>query len=85
MILGAPLVVQGIRICLPMQGTQAGSLVWGDSACCGATGVRVPQPPSQPAATAEASTPRACAPPCEKPPQGEADARQGGAAPVPRN
>ena len=31
------LVVQWIRICLPMQGTPGQSLVWEDSTRCGAT------------------------------------------------
>ena len=29
-VLGTFLVVQWIRVCLPMQGTQVGSLLWGD-------------------------------------------------------
>ena len=32
-----PLVVQWLRICLPMQRTWVGSLVWEDSTCNGAT------------------------------------------------
>ena len=31
------LVVQWLRICLPMQGTQVQSLVWEDPSCRGAT------------------------------------------------
>ena len=31
------LVVQWLRICLPMQGTRVQSLVWEDSTCCGTT------------------------------------------------
>ena len=34
---GASLVVQGLRICLPMEGTQVRALVWEDPTCCGAT------------------------------------------------
>uniref|UniRef100_A0A8C0CCV2 EMAP like 1 n=1 Tax=Balaenoptera musculus TaxID=9771 RepID=A0A8C0CCV2_BALMU len=34
---GASLVVQWLRICLPMQGTRVRSLVWEDPTCCGAT------------------------------------------------
>ena len=34
---GASLVVQGLKICLAMQGTEVRSLVWEDSACCRAT------------------------------------------------
>ena len=36
-IYGTSLVVQWIRICLSMQGTQVWSLVWEDSTCLGAT------------------------------------------------
>ena len=34
---GASLVVQWLRICLPMQGTQVRVLVREDPICCGAT------------------------------------------------
>ena len=34
---GASLVAQGLRICLPMQGTRVRSLVWEDPTCHGAT------------------------------------------------
>ena len=34
---GTSLVVQWLRICLPMQGTQVRSLVWEESTCCGTT------------------------------------------------
>ena len=34
---GSSLVVHGIRIHLPVQGTWVRSLVWGDSMCCGAS------------------------------------------------
>ena len=37
-LLGASLVAQWLRICLPMQGTRVRALVWEDSTCCGATG-----------------------------------------------
>ena len=37
MLVGASLVVQWLRICLPMQGTQVRSLVWEDPTCRGAT------------------------------------------------
>ena len=43
MMVGTSLVVQWIRICLPMQGTQVRSLVWEDFTCCGATEAYVPQ------------------------------------------
>ena len=33
----ASLVVQWLRICLPMQGTRVRALVWEDPTCCGAT------------------------------------------------
>ena len=33
----ASLVVQWLRICLLMQGTQVRALVWEDPTCCGAT------------------------------------------------
>ena len=32
-----PLVVQGIKVHLPVRGTQVQSLVWEDSTCCEAT------------------------------------------------
>ena len=35
--LGASLVVQWLRIRLPMQGTRVRALVWEDPTCCGAT------------------------------------------------
>ena len=34
---GASLVVQWLRVCLPMQGTQVQALVWEDPTCCRAT------------------------------------------------
>ena len=37
MKLGASLVEQWLRICLPMQGTQVQALVWEDPTCRGAT------------------------------------------------
>ena len=36
--LGASLVAQWLRICLPMQGTRVQALVWEDPTCHGATG-----------------------------------------------
>ena len=36
-IWGASLVVQWLRICLPMQGTRVRALVWEDPTCRGAT------------------------------------------------
>ena len=36
--IGASLVVQWLRIRLPMQGTWVRALVWEDPTCCGATG-----------------------------------------------
>ena len=35
---GASLVVQWLRVCLPMQGTRVRALVWEDPTCRGATG-----------------------------------------------
>ena len=35
--MGASLVAQWLRICLPMQGTRVQALVWEDPTCCGAT------------------------------------------------
>ena len=35
--LGASLVAQWFRICLPMQGTRVQALVWEDPTCCGVT------------------------------------------------
>ena len=35
--LGASLVVQWLRVCLPMQGTRVRALVWEDPTCHGAT------------------------------------------------
>ncbi|XP_061038720.1 acylphosphatase-1 isoform X2 [Eubalaena glacialis] len=37
-LLGASLVAQWLRICLPMQGTRVRALVWEDPTCRGATG-----------------------------------------------
>ena len=37
LLLGASLVAQRLRICLPMQGTRVRALVWEDPTCCGAT------------------------------------------------
>ena len=38
MVVGASLVAQWLRICLPMQGTRVRALVWEDPTCRGATG-----------------------------------------------
>ena len=38
MLARASLVVQWLRICLPMQGTRVRALVWEDPTCRGATG-----------------------------------------------
>ena len=35
---GASLVAQGLRVCLPVQGTRVRALVWEDPTCRGATG-----------------------------------------------
>ena len=37
-MLGASLVAQWLRICLPMQGTRVRALVWEDPTCRGAAG-----------------------------------------------
>ena len=37
MVIGASLVAQWLRICLPMQGTWVRALVWEDPTCRGAT------------------------------------------------
>ena len=70
---------EGLRIRLPMQGTQVRSLVWEDPTCRGATKPAshnywacVPQLLSPHATTTEAHTPRAHALQQEKPPQWEA-------------
>ena len=38
MALGASLVAQWLRVCLPMRGTRVRALVWEDPACRGAAG-----------------------------------------------
>ena len=38
MVLGASLVAQWLRVCLPMRGTRVRALVWEDPTCRGATG-----------------------------------------------
>ena len=80
---GSSLVLQGIRINLPMQGTRVWSLVWEDPTCLGATRplshnylslwsrAREPLLLSPYGAIAEARVPGACAPQ-EKTPQWEA-------------
>ena len=55
------LVVQWIRICLPMQGTWVQFLVREDSTCCGATKPVCPQLLSLHAVTTEAHVSRICA------------------------
>ena len=67
------LLVQWLRICLPMQGTQIQSLIRQDPTCCGATKlVHHNYWACAPCATATKSTPpRANAPQQEKPPQWE--------------
>ena len=55
---GARLVVQWLRICLPMQGAWVQSQLWEDPTCLGAA--------------TEAHVPGACAPQQEKPLQQEA-------------
>ena len=37
-VIGASLVAQWLRICLPMQGTRVRALVWEDPTCRGANG-----------------------------------------------
>ena len=71
---GASLVVQWLRIRLPMQGTRVRALVREDPTCRGATKpvhrrAHVPQLLSQRAATTEDRAPRARAPQQEKLPQ----------------
>ena len=68
-ITGAALVVQWLRIHLPMQGTQVRALVREDPTCHGATEPRAPQLLSPRATTTEARTPRVRASQQEKPPQ----------------
>ena len=73
------MVVQWLRIHLPMQGTQIGFPIREDSTCCGAKPMchnywaHVPEPES---CNTEACTPRAHAPEEEKPLQWEACALQ---------
>ena len=59
MAMGTSLVVQRVRIHLPMQGTQGPSLVQEDSTCCGATQSMLQSPRAE---TTEACAPRTCAP-----------------------
>ena len=54
-------MVQTIRICLPMQGTQVRSLVWEDTTA-GSNKAHAPQLLSPSTATTEARAPRANAP-----------------------
>ena len=37
-VVGASLVAQWLRVCLPMRGTRVRALVWEDPACRGAAG-----------------------------------------------
>ena len=79
--IGTSLVVQWLRIRLPMQGTRVRSLVREDPTCCRATKpvhpqllslcsrAREPQLLSPRATTNEACVPRAHVPQQEKPPQ----------------
>ena len=71
------LVVQWLRICLPMQGTRVRSLVGEDPTCRGAT--------KHLSHNYWAHVPRAHAPQQEKPPQWEAHAPQWRVAPTHRN
>ena len=79
----ASLLVQWLRICLPMQGTRVQALVQEDSTCHRATKpvrhnqctrARKPQLLCPRTTTTEACAPRARAPQQEKPPQWEARA-----------
>ena len=90
------LVVQWLRIHLPMQGTWVWALVWEDPTCCGATkpmrhnlSLRSrackPQLLRPCATTPEAWAPRARALQQEKPPQWEPCAPQGRVAPAHSN
>ena len=89
---GASLEAQWLRIRLLMQRTWVWALVWEDPTCRGATKLVChnywapePQLLSLCATTTEACPLRACAPQQEKPPQGEAHARQRRVAPARRN
>ena len=83
--LRTPLVVQWLRICLPMQGTRVRALVWEDPTCRGAT-----KPVHH---NYWAHVPQLLKPAClepvfrskEKPPQWEARAPQRRVAPARRN
>ena len=74
---GASLVAQWLRICLPMQGTRVQALVWEDPTCCGAT-----RPVSH---NYWACTSGACALQQERPRQWEARAPRWRVAPTCRN
>ena len=69
------LVVEWIRICLPIQGTWVWSLVREDPTCCRATKPMCPQ-------LLRPTHPKACAPQQEKPPQWEARTPQLESSPV---
>ena len=75
--LGASLVAQWLRICLPMQGTWVRALVWEDPTCHGPTG-----PVSH---NYWACASGACAPQQERPRQWEARAPRWRVAPARRN
>ena len=74
---GTSLVVQWLRICLPMQGTRVRALVWEDPTCRGAT-----RPMSH---NYWACASGACAPQQERPQQWEARAPRWRVAPTRRN
>ena len=74
---GASLVVQWLRICLPMQGTRGRALVWEDPTCRRATG-----PVSH---NYWACASGACAPQQERPRQWKARTRRWRVAPTCRN
>ena len=74
--LGTSLMVQWLRIHLPMQGTPVQPPVWEDSICHRATKAHAPWLRSLRATTTAATVPRACVQQQEKPPQWEACAPQ---------
>ena len=77
MYLGASLVAQWLRVCLPMQGTRIRALVWEDPTCRGAAG-----PVSR---NYWACASGACAPQQERPRLWEARAPRWGVAPTCHN
>ena len=76
------LVVQWLRIRLPMQGTQVWALVQDNATCCRAT---KPVRHNYWACVPQLLKPRAHAPQQEKPPQWEARTVQQGVAPTHHN